>query len=769
MILKTNLRFFIVLVCLNFTSFSQENKLLLSEIMKGNEFIGFQPSNAQWSPDNQHIYFQWGKDQSGQTLWYDFDVLLNEYVQLNSLEKSQIPKNGYLTDINKRKIYFKNGTNLFQKSNGKTKLIFSFYKYYRIEKIMQNGEIIMYISGQIVSFNPEQGTFIQLIKMVPKTKMDKRSQLRKQQNDLFEIIKKRNDNQLLKEESILPEMTSDNSLDWFEIDDNHSSILYQETNYPKNEMTKYASYVTIDGYTESKISRPKVGSKNPQNELKLVDLKSNIEYDIDISKLTGITDSPDYFKYYPDLKGEGNLKEVIYHNHGSSPDGKLFLVEIKSYDNKDRWICTVDHTSKLKEIEHQRDTAWIGGPGISGWTSAPGNLGWINDETIFFQSEETAYSHLYTYQLTKNKKTQLTEGRYEVHGAVLSKTRDKFFITANHNHPGNREFYTLDIRTKKLTAILTVGGNHEVTISPDEKKLAVRYSYINKPWELYLAPLSENAKMQQITSSATKEFQAYDWREAAVVNLPASDGQMLNARFYFPNADKKNGAAIIFVHGAGYLQNAHNWWSGYYREYMFHNLLADKGYLVMDIDYRASKGYGRDFRTAIYRQMGGKDLSDQLDGREFLIDTYKIDSNRIGIYGGSYGGFITLMALLTEPGKFRCGAALRSVTDWAHYNHPYTSNILNTPELDSIAYSRSSPIYFAENLVDKLIMLHGMEDGNVQYQDVVRLSQRFIELGKSNWDLIAYPIEGHGFKESSSWTDEYRRILELFDTELLAD
>ena len=274
------------------------------------------------------------------------------------------------------------------------------------------------------------------------------------------------------------------------------------------------------------------------------------------------------------------------------------------------------------------------------------------------------------------------------------------------------------------------------------------------------------SEMEQVTESQSDKFKAYPWREASVINFEASDGKNIHARMYFPDKDKKNGAGIIFVHGAGYLQNAHNWWSGYYREYMFHNLLADLGYTVMDIDYRASKGYGRDHRVAIYRHMGGKDLSDQVDARQFLIDTYKLDPERIGMYGGSYGGFITLMALLTEPGKFKCGAALRSVTDWAHYNHPYTSNILNTPETDPTAFKISSPIYFAENLQDKLIMLHGMEDDNVQYQDVVRLSQRFIELGKKNWDLIGYPIERHGFKETTSWTDEYRRILEMFEAEL---
>jgi dipeptidyl aminopeptidase/acylaminoacyl peptidase len=149
------------------------------------------------------------------------------------------------------------------------------------------------------------------------------------------------------------------------------------------------------------------------------------------------------------------------------------------------------------------------------------------------------------------------------------------------------------------------------------------------------------------------------------------------------------------------------------------------------------------------------------------MEKHDIDEDRIGIYGGSYGGFITLMAMFKEPGIFQSGAALRSVTDWAHYNHGYTSNILNTPLEDSIAYARSSPIYFAEGLQGQLVMLHGMIDTNVHFQDVVRLSQRLIELGKDDWDLAVFPVEGHGFVEASSWTDEYRRIFELFNDTLL--
>jgi dipeptidyl aminopeptidase/acylaminoacyl peptidase len=223
---------------------------------------------------------------------------------------------------------------------------------------------------------------------------------------------------------------------------------------------------------------------------------------------------------------------------------------------------------------------------------------------------------------------------------------------------------------------------------------------------------------------------------------------------------------VVFVHGAGYLQNAHKWWSQYFREYMFHNFLADHGYTVLDIDYRGSAGYGRDIRTGIYRFMGDKDLTDHVDGARFLTEQYQVDPKRIGIYGGSYGGFITLMAMFTKPDVFAAGAALRSVTDWAHYNHGYTANILNEPFTDSLAYVRSSPIYHAEGLKGALLICHGMVDTNVHFQDVVRLAQRLIELGKENWEMAVYPVEDHAFTEPSSWTDEYRRIFKLFETHL---
>ena len=148
------------------------------------------------------------------------------------------------------------------------------------------------------------------------------------------------------------------------------------------------------------------------------------------------------------------------------------------------------------------------------------------------------------------------------------------------------------------------------------------------------------------------------------------------------------------------------------------------------------------------------------------VREHRVDPKRIGIYGGSYGGFITLMAMFTTPDTFAAGAALRPVTDWSHYNHNYTSSILNEPQADAEAYRTSSPIYFAEGLKGALLICHGMVDTNVLFQDSVRLVQRLIELRKDNWSVAPFPVENHGFEDETSWADEYKRILRLFEDNL---
>jgi dipeptidyl aminopeptidase/acylaminoacyl peptidase len=774
----------LLLICVFTSSFFQAQTLKLEEIMKGNGFIGNLPENERWSLDGSKIYFDWNpsNDLGNSTYYWKKGM---KVPQKATAEEAQFSKFNFLNREGANVYYYSDKGQIFSfaVSNKKIKKLYqSSSPISNLQLASQEGVLFFKQNDNLFKFDTNAGTLLQ-ISNFKKGKADEKQKanetfLKNQQKELFQFIRDQEekekwnaDNESPKSDFPKPYFFGKSSMDNSKVSPKGNFITFRLREETEVKSEQMEIFVTADGYNKPKDTKSKVSINNFVNtKFGIYNVAKDSVYVVNFSSLSHIQDIPEYYKSYESNKNlEKKDKLIIAQAPVYNRDGSYAIVEIRSQDNKDRWLVNLNlETGTFKEIDHQHDEAWIGGPGIPSYAFSSGTLGFLADnETIYFQSEATGYSHLYTYNLRTNKKTQLTKGNWEVRGVVLSKDKKAFYLTTNQTHPGNRGFYKMNVSDADLQPILIKDGAHEVSLSPDEKSLLVRYSFKNKPWELFMASNKKGSALEQITYSTTKEFESYNWRTPDVITFKAQDGTPVNARLYKPNTEKSNRAAVIFVHGAGYLQNAHNYWSTYHREYMFHNMLTDLGYTVLDIDYRGSDGYGRDFRTGIYRFMGGKDLSDQIDGKKFLVQNCGVDENRVGIYGGSYGGFITLMAMLTAPKEFTSGAGLRSVTDWAHYNHGYTGNILNFPETDPDAYKKSSPIYFANNLEGNLLMLHGMVDDNVEYKDIVRLSQRFIELGKKKWSLASFPVESHGFKETYSWVDEYTRILDLFNSTLL--
>ena len=442
-------------------------------------------------------------------------------------------------------------------------------------------------------------------------------------------------------------------------------------------------------------------------------------------------------------------------------DGTQVAVMLKAWDNKDRWLATVD-LAKAAFVEQHRlhDKAWI--------NYDFNNFGWAYDNQLYFLSEQSGYSHLYLKPLN-GKAKKLTSGSFEVSQPVLSRDGRVVYYRANAQHPGIYNVFKIALDSGKSEALTQLNGNLTFKLAPDETKLLVRYSTSLQPEELYVMDNQPAAPLKRLTYTVSDELKQMALQAPQVIAVPSSHGKApIYAKLYLPK-DYQQGEkrrAVIFNHGAGYLQNSDLGWSSYFREFLFHNLLTAKGYVVLDMDYRASKGYGRDWRTAIYRQMGTPEIEDLVDGVNWLVEHAHVDRERIGTYGGSYGGFMTFMAMFKEPDLFKSGSALRPVSDWAYYNHPYTSNILNTPDVDPIAYERSSPIYFTEGLKGHLLINAPMVDDNVFFQDSVRLVQRLIEHEINTFETAIFPVESHGFRQPSSWLDQYRRIEKLFDRTL---
>ena len=535
------------------------------------------------------------------------------------------------------------------------------------------------------------------------------------------------------------------------------------------------NYVTSSGDIDPvKVRRRVADNRKYSEKLYLVDLNDGSKTELSFESLPGFDQDvlAEVRKENYARKGERYQSEkqarnihvmqawtpIQWHN-----DGKQVALLLEAWDNKDRWLATVDFTDNKLVSQHRlHDEAWI--------NYTFNEFGWFNSsERLYYLSEESGYSQLYQKPLN-GKASALTQGKFEVSDLTLTRDDSKVVFKANKKHPGIYEIYQVNIESGELTALTDLGGMNDYQLSPNENKLLIQHSTVTMPPELYVKDLKSTEPSVRVTYTVSDEFLAMPWSAPNIVAIPSShQSEPIYSKVYLPknfDATNTNNRAVMFSHGAGYLQNSHLGWSGYFREYMFHSMLVQQGYVVIDMDYRASKGYGRDWRTAIYRHMGEPEVQDMLDGVNWLVENANVDANRIGTYGGSYGGFLTLMALFKEPEVFQSGSALRLVSDWAYYNHGYISNILNTPEDDAIAYERSSPIYFAEGLNKPLLINAPMIDDNVFFQDTVRLVQRLIELEKQDFETAIYPVEPHGFVQPSSWLNEYRRIYKLFEETL---
>jgi len=221
-----------------------------------------------------------------------------------------------------------------------------------------------------------------------------------------------------------------------------------------------------------------------------------------------------------------------------------------------------------------------------------------------------------------------------------SRDKSKFYVTANLEGPFENHVYAMDAEGGPLTRLTKAPGKHAATPSPDDRWIADVYSFTNQPPDLYVQENRPLAESRRLTTSPAPEFSQYAWQDAPIVTFPARDGVKVPARLYKPANYPKGGPAVVFIHGSGYLQNVDRWWSSnYYHEYMFNHLLMERGFLGIDVDYRGSAGYGRDWRTAVYEHMGGKDLDDIVDAAKYVVSEYGVDPRKIGLYAAATEAF----------------------------------------------------------------------------------------------------------------------------------
>jgi dipeptidyl aminopeptidase/acylaminoacyl peptidase len=752
-------------------------ELTVDSIMRGPRLVGYPPSGLRWSGDSRELYFEWRRSGEDEPSTWVAARDGGEPRRLSDEERKNAPAADAVWDeAHRRALSVDDGDVVIVDSvtRARRRVTRTTEKESSPRWTLRESHVSFLRGNDLFLVPVDAGAgdlVVQLTDVGPAKAEPKPTEsqtfIKEEEQKLIghvrEAAEKKKKEEEKKKKAALPKLeikegqsVSDAAL---APDDDHVFLLVAE----KAERAKTAqvpNYVTESAYTEEIASRTKAGDAQEKRALAILSRKTG--------KAVWAKSPADTAEKPAEgaEKAPAAAREVRWSLPIFSRSGALAVARVRSADNKDLWLVAVDpETGASRVLDHLHDDAWVRDS-----VEAPGFLS--DDRRIWFLSERGGWMHLYTLDASRPgaEATALTSGAWEVTQAELSPDRRRIYFSSTEAGPAERHVYSVPVEGGSRTRLTTAPGASEAEPSPDEKTLAIVHSEANRPPEVYLAPNRPGADLKQVTTSTSDEWRTYPWLVPPLVTYKGRDGAPVTARLYTPEmvGARRDSRApgVVFVHGAGYLQNAHRYWSSYYREYMFHHLLASRGYVVLDPDYRGSAGYGRDWRVGIYRHMGGQDLEDVVDGAKYLAAEQHVDPRRIGVYGGSYGGFITLMAMFTTPDVFVAGAALRPVTDWAHYNHPYTSSILNEPPRDAEAYRRSSPIYFAEGLKGALLICHGMVDTNVHFQDSVRLAQRLIELRKENWELAAYPVENHGFEEETSWADEYRRILRLFERNL---
>lgn len=772
----------------------------LELIMSDPEWIGRFPQNARWSAEGTRIVFERNRPGSVLTDAFEIDPATGAERPLTDAERALSGRVRWAFDADRTRRVGSLGGDLWigEGATGSLRQLTRTSASEGSAGFLTDGRVRSESGGQWYALDLATSALTQLadVRFEDEPKPDEdddEDYLDRQQERLFTTIAKRQQRALdLAEQRRAIERADPSAVPgpfflgkglqrraWALSDDARYLALVVAKPSPEAKRDVMPSYVTEDGYASTSPVRPKVGvGEQAPEKLLILDLAGETWAEADLSALPGLTDDPLAFlrkEGGPESSGdEPELGPEPHTEPAPRPveiralawrpgaEGPVLVAQAWSHDHKDRWVFALRPGEKPEAEPVFRDTteAWVNRRTQQGAWTTDGSAYW-------FLSEAPGFAHIHAWDGVAVR--QITSGSFEVWDAQEGAEPGVLYARTNQPDPSITELARVTLADARMELLTNLGAVVErFELSAGGSRALLEVSRLWHAPELFVLPLDGAPGPTRLTHSVSGRFAEIPWIEPEFVDVPCRDQRSVRARVY----DFRSGGpdsprpGVIFVHGAGYTQNVDRGWPYYFREMMFHSLLAYKGYVVVDLDFRASAGYGRDFRTAIYRQMGTPELEDMVDAARWMTSERGVDPARIGAYGGSYGGFLAIMALFKEPEIFAAGAALRPVTDWAHYNQGYTSEILNTPDVDPGAYERSSPIEFAGGFRGGLLICHGVLDDNVLVQDTVRLQQRLIELGKEDWEVALYPLEAHGFEDPAAWLDEYRRILALFDRRL---
>jgi dipeptidyl aminopeptidase/acylaminoacyl peptidase len=460
-------------------------------------------------------------------------------------------------------------------------------------------------------------------------------------------------------------------------------------------------------------------------------------------------------------------------------DGAHLVFDRGSNDFKRRTIYVADAATGASRAVHEdfEEQFWSI-PGNAGAAAQPSPDG----RWIAYLSDRDGWDHLYIMPAAGGDPVQSTKGRFEAWRPVWSHDSKKIAIDANEpDHPGDRRLGVVDLSRNLGHSVITyltagTGTNVAPVWSPNDSQLVFQHTDSQNSADLFAIEVKAGAKPLRLSDSMPTGVDRAALVEPEFVQFPGPDGQPVPGWLFVPKGldRRKKHAAIVWIHGDGINQNYDGWHvqRNYAVYYSFHQYLLQQGYVVFAPDYRGSIGYGRAWRNGVYMDVGGKDAQDAWMSANYLKRLPYVDPDRIGVWGLSYGGFFTLIAMTDQPTLFRAGVDVAGVVDYAmYYTDPYhgawTRSRLGTPEQNPRVYAQASPLSHVDRLARPLLVLHGTADVNVPYLESVRLIDEIQKKGKSELvSLMVYPGEFHYFTRAQVLRDAWRRVDGFFSANL---
>jgi len=407
------------------------------------------------------------------------------------------------------------------------------------------------------------------------------------------------------------------------------------------------------------------------------------------------------------------------------------------------------------------------------WINISNDLYFFSDDKRFlWSSERSGFRHYYLYDLLGRQLDQLTAGNWGITGSsgfgpgaathpAVDEAHGEIYFLSNKDDVSDTQLYRLSLRDKSIRRITHEAGTHHVMIAPNHSGFEDSYSSAMVPPRqgLYRA---NGTRVALINANDIPELADYHLSPPQFVNISASDGTKLCAMTILPPGfdSSRKYPVLIDVYGGPQLQNVQNAWGG--RNILWLEMMAQKGFIIFRLDNRGSFNRGHAFETPVYHQLGKVELEDQMAGVNYLKSLAYVDGSRIGIWGWSYGAYMTLEAMVNAPDVFKAGVSVAPVSDWRLYDSIYTERYMGRPQDDSDAYKNSSPVNQIASLKGKLMLVHGTGDDNVHFENTSEVLNALITHGSYPADLLIFPGRGHSIGDSPARIELFQRITEFF-------